>query len=66
MQIEIQAKNVKCGGCASAISTGLMEDPRIQQVDVDIASGRVTVEATDDIRADIEARLSALGYPPQA
>jgi len=65
MQIEIDAQNIKCGGCASTISTGLMEDPRINEVNVDIASGRVTVEADGDIRADIEQRLAALGYPPK-
>ena len=66
MQIEIEAQNIKCGGCASAITTGLMEDTRIEKVEVDVASGRVTVEAGDDIRADIEAKLAALGYPPKA
>ncbi|MDX5332478.1 MAG: heavy-metal-associated domain-containing protein [Gammaproteobacteria bacterium] len=65
MQIEIDAQNIKCGGCASAISTGLLEDPRINEVNVDIASGRVTVEADGDIRAEIEQRLAALGYPPK-
>jgi copper chaperone len=63
MQIEIEAQNIKCGGCASAITTGLMEDARIEKVEVDVASGRVTVEAGDDIRADVEAKLAELGYP---
>ena len=63
MQIEIHAQNIKCGGCASAITTGLMEDERIEKVDVDIASGRVTVQANGDIRADIESKLASLGYP---
>jgi len=66
MQIEIDARNIKCGGCASAISTGLMADPRVEAVNVDIASGRVTVEADADIRADLEQKLAELGYPPKA
>lgn len=66
MQIEIQAQNIKCGGCATAITTGLKQDSRIEKVDVDIASGLVTVEADSDIRPEIETKLAELGYPPRA
>lgn len=65
MQIEIQAQNIKCGGCASAITSGLMQDSRIEKVDVDIETGRVTVQSSDDIRADVESKLTELGYPPK-
>lgn len=63
MRIEIDAQNIKCGGCASAIKTGLGADPRVQAVEVDVPSGRVSVEAEGDIRAALEARLAELGYP---
>jgi copper chaperone len=66
MRIEIDAQNVKCGGCATAIESGLREDPRVESVEVEVATGHVTVEAKGDIRAEIEARLVALGYPPKA
>lgn len=66
MDIHLEVQNIKCGGCAAAISQGLMEDERVEQVEVDIEHARVSVQAQSDIRADLQARLSALGYPPKA
>ncbi len=63
MEIRIHAQNIKCQGCVSTIREGLTQDPRIQNVEVDIASGLVSVEADEDIHADIAAKLAALGYP---
>ena len=65
MKIQITAQNIKCGGCAAAITNGLLEDSRIEKVEVDVPTGLVTVEAEGDIRPEIETRLSALGYPPK-
>lgn len=65
MEIQIQAQNIKCAGCVSAITQGLLEDSRIDGVEVDIDSGRVSVQAGEDIREVINARLRELGYPPK-
>ncbi|MDS4020143.1 MAG: heavy metal-associated domain-containing protein [Candidatus Competibacter sp.] len=63
MQFEFQVQNVKCQGCASAIRAGLGGNPGVREVRVDIPTGRVTVRADGDVRAELSAALEALGYP---
>jgi copper chaperone len=63
MKFEFMVQNIKCGGCASAIQTGLRQDVRVREVAVDIPAGRVTVETEGDGRAELSAALQALGYP---
>jgi len=64
MQIAIEVENIKCGGCANSITSKLMEDERIQTVEVDVDNGIVTLEAnSDEIRADAIASLLKMGYP---
>ena len=63
MKFEFTVQNVKCGGCASAIQTGLRQDGRIREVKVDVPTGRVTVETAGDSRAELSAALQTLGYP---
>ena len=61
--VEIQASNIKCGGCVSSIQDGLKELDGITAVSVDIASNMVSVEGANLDSAAIEAKLAALGYP---
>jgi copper chaperone len=64
MQTEIFiVKNVKCGGCASAIENGLKSLPGIESVEVAIDGGKVTVTGNDLSRGQIAAKLQELGYP---
>ena len=63
MQYIIDADNIKCGGCASAIQDALGRLDGVEQVGVDIASGRVTVTAADGMRELIAATLKDSGYP---
>ena len=63
MQYIIDAENIKCGGCASAIKEALGKLDDVEQVSVDIASGRVTVTAADGMRELIAATLKDSGYP---
>jgi len=63
MTFEFTVQNVKCGGCASAIQTGLRRDARIRAVAVDVPTGRVTVETSGDDRAELSTALQTLGYP---
>ena len=62
-KLEIQASNIKCGGCVSTVESGLKEMAGVSLVEVDIPSNRVTVEGTDLDQAAIEAKLGELGYP---
>ncbi|MBK8182691.1 MAG: heavy-metal-associated domain-containing protein [Candidatus Competibacteraceae bacterium] len=66
MEFEFLAQNIKCGGCANAIRTGLGHHAQVRDVQVDVPTGRVTVRADSDIRTELSAALAALGYPEQA
>jgi copper chaperone CopZ len=61
--LEIQASNIKCGGCVSTIQDGLKAMDGIAAVKVDIPSNKVTVEGDGLDKASINAKLSELGYP---
>jgi copper chaperone len=63
MEFEFQVQNVKCQGCASAIRAGLGQNPGVREVQVDVPTGRVMVQAENDIRAELGAALKELGYP---
>lgn len=63
MNLTFDVQNIQCGGCAASIRKGLSEDPRVRNVDVDIEQGRVSVAVSEDIRAELLARLEKLGFP---
>ena len=56
-------QNVKCGGCASAIESGIGEIDGIRAVAVNITSGAVTVDGDALDRAALSSKLAELGYP---
>ena len=61
--VEIQASNIKCGGCVGNMEIGLNKLADITAVKVDIASNKVTVEGNDLDKAVIIEELAELGYP---
>ena len=63
MSYTIEVENIKCGGCASSIRKGLLEDDQVVEVEVDIEGGRVTVEGAADARDRIALKLAHMGYP---
>lgn len=64
MQTEtFTVKNVKCGGCVSAIENGLKTLAGVDKVDVAIDGGKVTVTGSDLSRDQLSAKLQELGYP---
>lgn len=64
MQNEIfTVKNVKCGGCVSAIEKGLKSLPGVDSVEVTIDDGKVVVFGNELSRGQISAKLTELGYP---
>ncbi len=65
-KLDLKVANVKCGGCASTIQEGLVTMPGIESVDVDIASGTVSINGTEIDTAAIQRKLGELGYPVQA
>lgn len=63
MQEKFTVRNVKCGGCASNIRNGLLALSGVKSVDVEIASGAVTVQGDNLSRAALAQKLTELGYP---
>lgn len=64
---EFVCPNIKCEGCAEAVSEALKGVAGVQSVIVDIASKAVTVTADDRAapRDSMVAALAAAGFPPQ-
>ena len=60
---QFTVQNVKCGGCVSAIETGLKELAGISEVSVTVEGGVVNVSGDALDRAVLSARLAELGYP---
>ncbi|MGD2160038.1 MAG: heavy metal-associated domain-containing protein [Gammaproteobacteria bacterium] len=63
MAYQINVENIKCGGCAATIRTRLEAMEGVSTIAVDIGEGIVTVEAAEDTRAAVTAKLLKLGYP---
>jgi len=60
---QFTVKNVKCGGCVSAIENGLKELPGVNDVEVTIEGGTVIVSGDGLERDALSAKLQQLGYP---
>ena len=63
MHHTIEVENIKCHGCANTITRQLGKLDGVTDVNVDIASGRVSVESQNDHREQLVAALQANGYP---
>jgi copper chaperone len=63
MEYRFDAENIKCEGCASTIRDALGRISGVHEVEVDIATGRVTVAANEGLRDAITTALQASGYP---
>lgn len=59
-----EVEDITCGGCAASIQRGLMQDQRIESVEVVVPQKRTTV--VGELSADeILAKLEALGFTPK-
>jgi len=63
MEYRIVAENIKCEGCASTIRDALCRISGVHEVEVEIATGLVTVAADEGLRDEITTALQASGYP---
>lgn len=64
MLVCIDVENIKCGGCANQISKKLMMTPDVLNTHVDVETGVVSVEVTDDeTLLRVKKLLASLGYP---
>jgi copper chaperone CopZ len=52
-----------CGHCVASVSEEIQDLPGVEQVGVDLASGRVTITSTEPLdRAAVEAAVAEAGY----
>ncbi|WP_017942825.1 MULTISPECIES: heavy-metal-associated domain-containing protein [unclassified Thioalkalivibrio] len=61
--MKIEVENIKCGGCASSIRKGLLQVEGVTGAEVDVEGGAVEVEAPDNAREAVAAKLASMGYP---
>lgn len=60
---EILVKGMSCGHCAAAVTKALKGLPGVTEVQVDLASGRVTYESKGPISVeDVIRVIKASGY----
>lgn len=59
----IDVENVKCGGCASTIGREIRKIDGVEDVNIDIERGRISIDAPKDARATLVAALRDCGYP---
>lgn len=58
----IEVENIKCSGCANSIQQGLSKIEKVEDINVDVETGIITV-AGDADRDLIVNKLYQLGYP---
>jgi len=63
MEQSFEVENLECGGCARTIENALRADQRVTQVTVDLSCSVVAIEAAADLRQEVAATLTRLGYP---
>ena len=61
--LEIKVAKVKCGGCVTNIKQGLADMSGLESVEVDLASGVVSINGESLDRQTIVNKLVELGYP---
>jgi copper chaperone CopZ len=66
MTYQITAQNIKCGGCASTIIQNLNELETVDNCEVDIETGVVSVSGDEAHREQVTQLLEKLGYPEKA
>lgn len=60
---EIKVKGMSCGHCAGAVTKALQSLPGVSEVQVDLASGRVSYQSSAPIAGEDLAKLiKAAGY----
>jgi copper chaperone len=61
MTIEFQVEGMSCQHCVAAVTNAIREHDEAAQVQVDLASGRVTVDSAQPAEA-MKAAIDEAGY----
>jgi copper ion binding protein len=61
--VTYQVRGMTCGHCVQLVSTGVGALPGVQKVEVDLATGAVTVTSDADLdRESVRAAVDEAGY----
>lgn len=64
MNFQIQVENIKCGGCMNTITTALLKNQDVEQVEIDKETETISIEAKESTQCSTLVNLlSKLGYP---
>jgi copper chaperone len=63
MEYTIQVDNMKCHGCANTIYKHISSIPEVQNVQVNVATGCITLTSSEDAQTIVTQKLHQLGYP---
>ena len=62
--MEIIVENIKCGGCANTIQNSILKIDGVNDVNVDINTGKIKLNTNHDVsRETIVSKLHSMGYP---
>ena len=63
MSYEINVENIKCGGCAGTISKRLNALDSVDDCQVDVENGMVSITGDESTKNEVTQLLLSLGYP---
>jgi len=63
MTYEIKVENIKCGGCAGTINKRLTGLESVDDCQVDVENGIVTITGDETSKNEMTQLLLKLGYP---
>ena len=63
MTYEISVENIKCGGCAGTILKRLNQLDVVNDCQVDVESGVVSITGDESSKTEVTQLLLKLGYP---
>lgn len=66
--LDLLVRGATCAVCIARIENGLKEDPRVEQVRLNLSTGRLALawRGEDSAARDFVSKLSSLGYPATA
>lgn len=64
--ISFKVENIKCGGCANSIKSGLLSITGVKNIMVDVPEGQITVEGDESMdKQTLSDKLLKMGYPEE-
>jgi copper chaperone len=61
--VTVTVTGMTCGHCAASVREGVVNLPGVTAVDVDLASGKVTIDSEREVEADaVKSAVEEAGY----